>query len=35
MDIEYVFYERANPNRGTLLAIIQDWLEEYRKNISK
>lgn len=31
-DIEYVFYEGRNPNGGAPLVIIQNWLEDYRKN---
>ena len=30
-DIEYVFYEGRNPNGGSPLVIIQNWLEDYRK----
>lgn len=31
-DIEYVFYEGRNSNGGAPLVIIQNWLEDYRKN---
>lgn len=31
-DIEYVFYEGRNPNGGVPLVIIQNWLEDYKKN---
>ena len=31
-DIEYVFYEGRNSNGGVPLVIIQNWLEDYKKN---
>lgn len=31
-DIEYVFYEGRNSNGGAPLVIIQNWLEDYKKN---
>lgn len=31
-DIEYVFFEGRNSNGGIPLVIIQNWLEDYRKN---
>lgn len=31
-DIEYVLYEGRNSNGGVPLVIIQNWLEDYRKN---
>lgn len=31
-DIGYVFYEERNSNDGVPLVIIQNWLEDYRKN---
>lgn len=31
-DIEYVFYEGKTSNGGAPLVIIQNWLEDYRKN---
>lgn len=27
-DIEYIFYEGRNPNRGSHLVIIQNWLKD-------
>ena len=29
---EYVFYEGRNSNGGVPLVIIQNWLEDYKKN---
>ena len=31
-DIVYVFYEERNSSDGVPLVIIQNWLEDYRKN---
>lgn len=31
-DIEYVFYEGRNSNGGVPFIIIQNWLEDYKKN---